>query len=697
MRHPYADGDALMHALIASGGHDPEFLTDAQLAAAPLRMPVADYAEWFATLPAGLREAVEERWGPAPGEQFVDGEDFVVAGLELGNVVVAIQPPRGYGEDPVALYHDPRLPPTHHYLACYRWLDRVWGADAIVHLGKHGTLEWLPGKMLALSPACAPDAALGDIPLVYPFVVNDPGEGVQAKRRAHAVIVDHLVPPMMRAETYDELAELEALLDEYARLEVLDPGKLPALAARIWSAIEAANLQADLGVEARPDDVGALVEHIDGYLCEVKDIQIKDGLHVLGRPPQGEQLLGLSAAIMRLGSGDVIGLRRAVGAAFGLDEAALVQAPGAPAPAGGPGVADLLRRFPGPGATAGDLVDRLELAQRALLGELERRGWATGAVGAACRAALGRSGAELERSLDLVAREVVPRLAPHHRGARPRAGRPQRPLRARRALGQPDPGPPGRAPDRAQLLLGGPPGAAVRAGLGGRRPAGRRPAGALRARDRRPPAHGRPGGLGHLGHAHRRRRRGRDPRPAGRAAALEPRVTAGHRHRGRAPGGARPAPHRRHGAHLGLLPRRLPAPGRPARPGGGRRGRARRAGGPQLRRRARPRGRRAPGRRARRERRLAPGHDAHLRLQARAPTARACCSSSTPGTGATTPTWPRSTRPGAASPTAAASTGPRRRPRCGTASGASRSPSRTSTPARATSSTRTTTTSTTAG
>ncbi len=410
VRHSYADGDALMHALIASGGHDPEFLTDAQLAAAPLRMPVADYLEWFATLPDGLREAVEGRWGPAPGEQFVDGEDFVVAGLELGNVVVAIQPPRGYGEDPVALYHDPRLAPTHHYLACYRWLDRVWGADAIVHLGKHGTLEWLPGKMLALSAACAPDAALGDIPLVYPFVVNDPGEGVQAKRRAHAVIVDHLVPPMMRAETYDELAELEALLDEYARLEVLDPGKLPALAARIWGAIEAANLQADLGVEARPDDVGALVEHIDGYLCEVKDIQIKDGLHVLGRPPQGEQLLGLSAAIMRLGSGDVIGLRRAVGAAFGLDEAELVQAPGAPAPPGAPGIADLLRRFPGPGATAGDLVDRLELAQRAVLAELERRGWATGAVGPACRAALGRGGAELERSLDLVAREVVPRL-----------------------------------------------------------------------------------------------------------------------------------------------------------------------------------------------------------------------------------------------------------------------------------------------
>ena len=305
-----------MHALIAGGGHDPEFVTDEQLQSATLRLPVADYEAWYAALPAALRASVEQRWGPPPGDEFVTESAgtsyFVVAGLELGNVLVAIQPPRGYGDDPVGIYHDPELPPTHHYLACYRFLDAGWGADAIVHLGKHGTLEWLPGKMLALSARCAPDAALGDMPLVYPFIVNDPGEGVQAKRRAHAVIVDHLVPPMMRAESYDELAELEALLDEYARLEILDPPKLPGLAVQIWDAIERANLQADLGVSERPDDLGLLVEHIDGYLCEVKDIQVKDGLHVLGVAPAGPQLRGLVGAMLRLDpSDDVRGLRNA--------------------------------------------------------------------------------------------------------------------------------------------------------------------------------------------------------------------------------------------------------------------------------------------------------------------------------------------------------------------------------------------------
>ena len=400
----FADGDTLMHALIEAGGHDPEFLTDAQLAQAPLRLPVAQYRAWYAELPESLRTAMEERWGPPPGDQYVDGDDFVIAGLSLGNVVLAIQPPRGYGDDPVGIYHDPELPPTHHYLACYWWLDRVWGADALIHLGKHGTLEWLPGKMLALSAGCAPDAALGDVPLVYPFVVNDPGEGVQAKRRAHATIVDHLVPPMMRAETYDELAELETLLDEYARLEVLDPPKLPALAARIWSAIERANLQAELGVSERPDDLGALVGHIDGYLCEVKDIQIKDGLHVLGRAPEGEQLRGLVSAMLRLGTSDVPGLRRAVGAAYGLDEPALVAAPGAACPEV---PAALLERFPGPAASNGDAVDRLEAAQAALLAELAARDWVVDGVVASV---LGVQDDGVERALRFAAAEVVPRI-----------------------------------------------------------------------------------------------------------------------------------------------------------------------------------------------------------------------------------------------------------------------------------------------
>src|SRR6266508_1715442 len=179
-------------------------------------VPVAEYRRWFAALPAGFRESVTRAWGEPPGELYVDHDHLVIAGIRYGNVVLMIQPPRGFGENPIAIYHDPHLAPSHHYLAAYRWLELEFGADAVVHLGKHGTLEWLPGKGLGLSADCAPDAVLGDLPFVYPFIVNDPGEGTQAKRRGHATVVDHLVPPMARADTYGDLAKLEQLLDEHA-------------------------------------------------------------------------------------------------------------------------------------------------------------------------------------------------------------------------------------------------------------------------------------------------------------------------------------------------------------------------------------------------------------------------------------------------------------------------------------------------
>ncbi len=323
------DGDALIHALIERGGQDPDWLNDTQLAGNPIRVPAADYRVWFATLPAGLADAVQQHWGPPPGELFVDRThnpdgDIVIAALQAGNVVLLVQPPRGFGENPVAIYHDPDLPPSHHYLAAYQWLGRgfpdSFDAHAVVHLGKHGNLEWLPGKTLGMSAACGTDAALGDLPLIYPFLVNDPGEGTQAKRRAHAVLVDHLIPPMARAETYGDIAQLEQLLDEHAAVAALDPGKLPAIRQQIWTLIRAAKMDHDLGLTERPADESFddMLLHVDGWLCEIKDVQIRDGLHILGQPPTGEAELNLVLAILRArqlfgGEHSVPGLRQALG------------------------------------------------------------------------------------------------------------------------------------------------------------------------------------------------------------------------------------------------------------------------------------------------------------------------------------------------------------------------------------------------
>ncbi|MFC1443785.1 cobaltochelatase subunit CobN [Streptacidiphilus sp. N1-10] len=407
-------GDELIHKLIAAGGHDVEWLTEEQLRAAPARVPLADYQRWFATLDQELREGILRHWGEAPGSLYVDNGDIVLAALQFDNVMLMIQPPRGFGENPIAIYHDPDLPPSHHYLAAYRWLEQSWGADAVVHLGKHGTMEWLPGKGLGLSAGCAPDAVLGELPLVYPFIVNDPGEGTQAKRRGHATIVDHLVPPMARADTYGDLAKLEQLLDEYALVKDLDPAKAPAVRAQIWTLVKAAELHHDLHVEDQPDEEAfdEFVMHIDGYLCEIKDVQIRDGLHILGGGPVDEARVNLVLAVLRSaqvwgGKADALpGLRAALAAEFGLVEKELLAEPGAPVKV----PAELTALVAGPARSAADAVDLLEQLCRRLAEGMEQAGWAASTAEPLVREVLGHANADAAAVLRFAADEVVPRL-----------------------------------------------------------------------------------------------------------------------------------------------------------------------------------------------------------------------------------------------------------------------------------------------
>ncbi|MGH3360404.1 MAG: cobaltochelatase subunit CobN, partial [Nocardioidaceae bacterium] len=380
-------GNALIHALIAAGGQDPEWLTAEQLAGNPVRVPAARYREWVERLPAELTDAVRDTWGEAPGELFVDGGDIVLATLRAGNVVVMIQPPRGFGENPVAIYHDPDMPPSHHYLAAYRWLEEDFGAHGVVHLGKHGSMEWLPGKTVGLSASCAPDAAIGNLPLIYPFLINDPGEGAQAKRRAHATIVDHLVPPMARAESYGDIARLEQLLDEHANIAAMDPAKLPSIRAQIWTLIQAAKMDHDLGLEGRPHDeeFDDFLLHVDGWLCEIKDAQIRDGLHILGQEPTGEARVNLVLAILRAAQvwsgtvGSLPGLRTALG----LKE----------------NDAELLA------------VDAIEGQARELVEAMDAAAWKPASAAVAVRAILGHEETTVQQVLEFAAEQVVPRLA----------------------------------------------------------------------------------------------------------------------------------------------------------------------------------------------------------------------------------------------------------------------------------------------
>ena len=250
-----------------------------------------------------------------------DKHAFALPLMRFGKVMVGIQPARGYNIDPKQSYHSPDLVPPHGYFAFYFFLRETFGADAVIHMGKHGNMEWLPGKSLGLSSACYPEAVFGPMPHLYPFIVNDPGEGTQAKRRASAVIIDHLTPPLTRAESHGALKDLEALVDEYYQAQGADPRRVKLLGPRILELVRDMGLDADAGI-AKADDEGRSLEKLDAYLCDLKEMQIRDGLHIFGRAPEGRLLTDLTVALARLprgqGQGGDQSLHRAIAAdAFG--------------------------------------------------------------------------------------------------------------------------------------------------------------------------------------------------------------------------------------------------------------------------------------------------------------------------------------------------------------------------------------------
>ncbi|PTX64565.1 cobaltochelatase CobN subunit [Melghirimyces profundicolus] len=314
------DGDELALRLIERCSNDRGYLTGEQLAGAEGHLTKEDYRKRWEQISQKARRGIEDTWGPPPGDVFLHLDRLVIPGIRFGHIFVGLQPPRGFGDNPIAIYHSPDLVPTHHYTAYYHWLRESFGADAVVHVGKHGTLEWLPGKGTGLSVSCYPEVVLDDLPHFYPYIINNPGEGTQAKRRSHATIVDHLVPVLTQADTYDELDKLEQLMDEHAQMQPLDPKKLPLIEKEIWDTVVQARLDRDLNRDEYPEDFEAFMEEIDGYICELKSAQIRDGLHVMGRLPETEEAwTDLLYSLLQLPTGSVPSLPEAVCRDLGLD------------------------------------------------------------------------------------------------------------------------------------------------------------------------------------------------------------------------------------------------------------------------------------------------------------------------------------------------------------------------------------------
>lgn len=302
------DGSALIKELLGSVTNNPNTLHQLPCWQS---ISVESYQRYFSALPQDNQRAVLEQWGDPSQDPKCRNGRIMLAGIRLGETFVGIQPARGFNMDLLANYHDPDLIPPHSYLAFYFWLRYEYAVDAIVHVGKHGNLEWLPGKGTALSENCWPDIAMGPMPHFYPFIVNDPGEGAQAKRRAQAVIIDHLMPPMTRAEVYGDLAELEGLVDEYYQAMGMDTRREAWLREKILEQVEQTNILNELSFnnQSVDNDIVAsaaedeILNELDTYLCDIKEAQIRHGLHVLGELPEQAKLSDTVVALLRLPRG----------------------------------------------------------------------------------------------------------------------------------------------------------------------------------------------------------------------------------------------------------------------------------------------------------------------------------------------------------------------------------------------------------
>jgi cobaltochelatase CobN len=397
----YPDADALANALLETMTCDRRWLaSDQMLARAQATADAGQVAGWHARLPARVREAMVAEWGPPPGELFCHDGTLGFAGRVNGNVLLTIQPPRGALEKAGQQLHDLALPPPHHYLAHYRWIRDVFGADAVIHVGCHGSLEWLPGKALGLSGECYPDLALADLPNIYPYIINNPGEGTQAKRRSAAALVDHLTPPYRNAGLHDETAQLERALAEYTDAAAQAPEKLPVLAELVWQAAVAADLPEQFGItdaEAMAD-VDAFLERLHDYLTELADNEISDGLHVLGQPIDDERIIEYLVQLTRLPNGDVPSLREEILRLWGLDLDDLSAHRGEP-----------LARFGG--RTGGGCILTAHEYAIDLVRALAGAGYAPAAIPEVVAAALGRPAPAVAAVLAYIATSLQPRLA----------------------------------------------------------------------------------------------------------------------------------------------------------------------------------------------------------------------------------------------------------------------------------------------
>lgn len=316
-----ASGQELIQQLLSSLTNTPECMDEEELKRRSVDLvSTKEYLTWLSKIPKGCSQKIIHDWGEPPGTILTAGKEVLIPGKLFGNIFIGLQPPRGFLEEADAVYHSNDIVMPHQYLAFYQWIKEKFKAQAIIHMGTHGTLEWLPGKGVGLSSECYPDITLGDLPHLYPYIIDNPGEGIQAKRRSSAVILDHLIPAMTRAGGYGKLEELTIYIQDYFRSEKnRDNAKALEILKEIAQLVEETNLSSDLQISlSDQENLAASLELIYDYLCTARDSLIKDGLHIYGFSPEGERFCEMLYALTRMKNGSMPSLRESVGKSMGL-------------------------------------------------------------------------------------------------------------------------------------------------------------------------------------------------------------------------------------------------------------------------------------------------------------------------------------------------------------------------------------------
>lgn len=328
--YDFADGREIIDKIIAGLTNDGRFLSEEQLLERAEAVVERDvWEKWFDGFSDKVKTELLRDWGIVPGEFMTVGKKILIPCIINGNILIGLQPPRALEEKAEECYHSTDIVCPYQYIAFYRYVERVFGANAVVHVGTHGTIEWLPGKEIGLSESCYPDIAIGDLPNIYPYIIDVPGEGAQAKRRTAACVIDHLIPSMTESGVYGDISVIDDLLAKYYQAKLNGYDKTAVISGEIKELAVKLGLDKDLGLTDRDfaDSFERTAEKLHLWVSEIKASEIKNGLHIFGNAPENERMRNMLRLLVRVKNGSVPSLRQSICAMQGYDADKLMDNP----------------------------------------------------------------------------------------------------------------------------------------------------------------------------------------------------------------------------------------------------------------------------------------------------------------------------------------------------------------------------------